>query len=48
MVQEMVFINISYLNFWWPLIQSDKNDSCNFGNGHDEKHVCVINLNLDK
>ena len=45
--EEMLFKDISYLEFWQPLCSVDLNHLCNFERSHEERS-CEIILNLDQ
>ena len=45
--QEMSFIDISYLELFWPFCSVKQNHLCEFGTGHYEEQFCEIILNLD-
>ena len=48
MVQEQIlFIDISYLELWPPFCSAELNNLCNFGSGYPEKQFCEFILNLD-
>ena len=44
----MTFKDISYLKLWWPFRSMHRNNLCNFGKGHHEKHFRELDLILDQ
>ena len=46
--EEILFKDISYLEFWWPFYSAEWNHLCNFGRGHHEEPFCEIILHLDQ
>ena len=48
MVQnEILFKDMSYLEFWRPPCLVEQNRLCNFGRRHHEEHFCEMILNLE-
>ena len=47
-LQVMLFVDISYLQLWWPFCSAERNHLVNFGRGLYEEHFCEIILNLDQ
>ena len=48
--EQMLFIDISYLELWWPFCSAKRNNMClcNFGRGYPEEQFCEISSNLDQ
>ena len=42
--EEIKFINISYLELWWPFCSSERTHLCNFGRGHHEEQFCELHV----
>ena len=46
--EEMLFKDISNLQFWWPSCLAGRNHLGKFGRGLYDEHFCEIILNLDQ
>ena len=46
--EEMLFKDISYLEFRRPFCYAELDHLCNFGRGYQEEQFCEIILNLDQ